>query len=149
MPTKITNSLRQIRTHLRSDGVACYFDPYLEAEALGATSQYVAEDQSPTLQWPHRAEPGELPENVRSPEDTAKSARVAVAVEVIQRLKSLMRDDLCYALALAVRSPSPRIFSICVRQTRPHAKIFPTPHWSWPPPPSRRSPPNLSKPAQT
>lgn len=91
--TKITNSLRQIRTHLRSDGVACYFDPYLEAEALGATSRYVAEDQSPTLQRPHRAEAGELPENVRSPEDTAKSDRVAVAVEVIQRLKSLMRDE--------------------------------------------------------
>ncbi len=36
-PTKIASSLRQIRSHLRSDGVACYFDPYLEVEALGAT----------------------------------------------------------------------------------------------------------------
>jgi Uroporphyrinogen decarboxylase (URO-D) len=91
--TKITNSLRQIRTHLRSDGVACYFDPYLEAEALGATLQYVAGDNPPTLEWPHRAEIGELPENLRSPEDAAKSPRVTVAVEVLQRLKSLMRDE--------------------------------------------------------
>lgn len=92
-PTKITNSLRQIRTHLHSDGVACYFDPYLVAEALGATLQYATEDQPPTLQWPHRAEIGELPEGLRSPEDAAKSPRVAVAVEVLQRLKSLLRDE--------------------------------------------------------
>jgi hypothetical protein len=91
--TKITNSLRQIRTHLRSDGVACHFDPFLEAEALGATLQYSAEDQPPTLRWPHVAEPGELPENLRSPEDAAKSPRVTVAVEVIQRLKLLLRDE--------------------------------------------------------
>jgi hypothetical protein len=91
--TKITNSLRQIRTHLRSDGVACYFDPYLEAEALGATLQHDADDQPPTLQWPHRADTGVLPDNLRSPEDAAKSPRVTVAVEVLQRLKSLMRDE--------------------------------------------------------
>jgi hypothetical protein len=91
--TKITNSLRQIRTHLRSDGVACYFDPYLEAEALGATLQYATEARPPTLQWPQRTEIGELPENLRSPEDAAKSPRVTVAVEVIQRLKLLMRDE--------------------------------------------------------
>src|SRR5271155_6134123 len=91
--TKITNSLRQIRTHLRSDGVACYFDPYLAAEALGATLQYPPDDQSPTLQWPQPAGSGELPENLRSPEDAAKTPRVTVAVEVIQRLKSLLRDE--------------------------------------------------------
>ena len=91
--TKITSSIRQIRTHLRADGVACYFDPYLEAEALGASLDPVSEDRPPTLQWPHPAETGELSENRRSPEDAAKSARVTVAVEVIQRLKSLLRDE--------------------------------------------------------
>jgi Uroporphyrinogen decarboxylase (URO-D) len=91
--TKITNALRQIRTHLRSDGVACYFDPYLEAVALGATLQYAPNDQPPALQWPHPTEIGELPENLRSPEDAANNPRVAVAVEVIQRLKSLLRDE--------------------------------------------------------
>ncbi len=91
--TKITNSLRQIRTQLRSDGVACYFDPFLEAEALGATLRYRAEDQPPTVTWPDTAEAGELPENLRLPEDAAKSDRVTVAVEVIQRLRSLLRDE--------------------------------------------------------
>jgi hypothetical protein len=91
--TKITNSLRQFRTHLRPDGIACYFDPHLEAEALGATLQYVAEDHPPALQWPHQSEAGELPERLRSPEDAAQSPRVTVAVEVIQRLKSLLRDE--------------------------------------------------------
>jgi hypothetical protein len=91
--TKITNSLRQIRTHLRSDGVACYFDAYLEAEALGASSHYANEVDPPTLQWPHVAEAGELPEDLRSPEEAAKSERVGVAVEVIQRMKSLLRDE--------------------------------------------------------
>jgi len=91
--TKITNSLRQIRTHLRSDGVACYFDPYLEAEALGATLHWQADDQPPTVHWEHPAEAGDLPGDLRSPEDAAKSGRVTVAVEVIQRLKSLVRDE--------------------------------------------------------
>jgi hypothetical protein len=91
--TKITNSLRQVRTHLRSDGIACYFDPHLEAEALGATLQYAAEDHSPALQWPHVTEAGELPESLRSPEDAAQSPRVTVAVEVIRRLQSLTGDE--------------------------------------------------------
>jgi hypothetical protein len=91
--TKITNALRQIRTHLRSDGVACCFDPYLEAEALGASLHYVNEVEPPTLQWPRRAEIGELPESLRTAEDAAISPRITVAVEVIQRLKSLLRDE--------------------------------------------------------
>jgi hypothetical protein len=91
--TKISNSLRQIRSHLRSDGVACYFDPYLEVEALGAVLQLQTGDQPPAIQWPHHAEKGEVPEGLLSPEDAAKSSRVNVAVEAIRRLKSLLRDE--------------------------------------------------------
>jgi Uroporphyrinogen decarboxylase (URO-D) len=91
--TKISNSLRQIRSHLRSDGVACYFDPYLEVEALGAVLQWKAGDQPPAIQWSHHAEKGEVPEGLLSPEDAAKSSRVNVAVETIRRLKSLLRDE--------------------------------------------------------
>jgi hypothetical protein len=91
--TKISNSMKQIRGYLRSDGVTCYFDPYLEAEALGAVLQWQAEDQLPQIQWPQHAEKGELPEGLRSPEDAAKSGRVNVAVEAIRRLKSLLRDE--------------------------------------------------------
>ena len=56
--TKISNSMKQIRGYLRSDGVTCYFDPYLEAEALGAVLQWQTEDQLPLIQWPQHAEKG-------------------------------------------------------------------------------------------
>ena len=91
--TKISNSMKQIRGYLRSDGVTCYFDPYLEAEALGAVLHWQAEAQQPTVQWPRGAEDGALPEGLRSPDDAAKSGRVNVAVEAIRRLKSLLRDE--------------------------------------------------------
>jgi Uroporphyrinogen decarboxylase (URO-D) len=91
--TKISNSLRQIRSHLRSDGVACYFDPYLEVGALGAVLQSQTGDQPPAIQWPQSAEKGEVPDGLRSPEDAAKCSRVTVAVEAIRRLKSLLRDE--------------------------------------------------------
>jgi hypothetical protein len=92
-PTKISNSLRRIRGHLRSDGVACYFDPCLEAEALGAALHWETEDQPPTLRWPAHARKGELPDGLRSPEQAAKSGRVTVAIDVIHRLGALMHDD--------------------------------------------------------
>lgn len=92
-PTKISNSLIRIRGHLRSDGVACYFDPCLEAEALGAGLSWQTEEQPPTLHWSTRARKGALPEGLRSPEQAAKSGRIGIAVEVIRRLKTLLRDD--------------------------------------------------------
>ena len=91
--TKVSNSLRQIRAHLHSDGVACYFDPYLEAEALGGELRWEGEDQQPSIHWPSSPARGVLPEGLRSPEEAARSGRVAVALEVIRRLKSLLRDD--------------------------------------------------------
>lgn len=91
-PTKITNALRQIRTHLRSDGVSCYFDSFLELEALGATLDWQASDK-PSVRWPTNPNRGELPDGLRSPEELPKSGRVPVAVEVIRRLKSLLRDE--------------------------------------------------------
>ena len=92
-PTKISNALRQIRSHLRSDGVACYFDPLLEAEAAGGVLEWAADDQPPAAQWPTAAGSGVLPGGLRSPEEAAKSGRVPVAFEVIRRLKSLLHDD--------------------------------------------------------
>ncbi len=47
-PTKISNSLRQIRAQLRTDGVACYFDPLLEMEALGGTPEWDEANQTRT-----------------------------------------------------------------------------------------------------
>ena len=92
-PTKISNALRQIRMHLRSDGVTCYFDPFLEAEALGGALDWDAQGQQASLRWPLPGENGDLPGGLRSPEEAAKSGRVPVAVEVIARLKPLVRGQ--------------------------------------------------------
>jgi Uroporphyrinogen decarboxylase (URO-D) len=92
-PTKISNSLRQIRTQLRTDGVACYFDPLFEMEALGGTPEWDETNQTRSIRWPEFAQKGELPARLRSPEEAANSPRVRTAVEVIRRLNSLLRDE--------------------------------------------------------
>jgi uroporphyrinogen-III decarboxylase len=91
-PTKISNSLVQIRNHLRSDGHACYFDPYLEVEALGGSLEWMVDEGRPNLLWSQQPGKGELPEGLCSPEDAVKRGRVGIALEVIRRLKSLLRD---------------------------------------------------------
>jgi hypothetical protein len=92
-PTKISNSLRQTRPHLRSDGVSCYFDPLLEAEALGGTLEWRSDNEPPTVRWLSAPEPGQLPEGLRSPEEMLKNGRLPVALEVVRRLKALLRDE--------------------------------------------------------
>ena len=92
-PTKITNALRQISGRLPADGVTCYFDPFLEVEALGAALRWSSDDQPPAICWPAPAHKGELPQGLRSPEDAVKAGRIGVAAEVIRRLNSLLRDD--------------------------------------------------------
>lgn len=92
-PTKITNSLRQIRGRVRSDGITCYYDPFLEAQALGGAVEWESGDHPRGVRWPGPAANGEMPLGLRSPEDSAKSSSVITGVEVIRRLKSLMRDD--------------------------------------------------------
>src|SRR6266849_818733 len=92
-PTKISNSLRQTRPHLRSDGVSCYFDPLLEAEALGGTLEWRSDNEPATLRWLSMPEPGQLPAGLRSTEEMLKSGRMPVALEVIRRLKALLREE--------------------------------------------------------
>jgi uroporphyrinogen-III decarboxylase len=92
-PTKITNALRQIRGQLRTDGVSCYFDPILEAEALGGTREWYEAGRACSIRWPGSVRKGELPGGLRSAEGSASSPRVRTAVEVIRRLKSLLRDE--------------------------------------------------------
>ena len=92
-PTKISNSLRRIRTHVQSDGVSCYFDPFLETEALGAKLEWRAEGQPPLVHWLGQSEKDELPEGIRPANQAATSGRIPVAVEVIRRMNSLLRDD--------------------------------------------------------
>ena len=92
-PTKISNALRQIRTQLRTDGVACYFDSFLELEALGLETRWDPLNQTRAIDWPDSAQPGELVPQLRSPEEAAKSAPVRAGVEVIRRLNSVLRDE--------------------------------------------------------
>jgi hypothetical protein len=110
--TKISNSLRQIHGRLHADGVTCYFDSYLELEALGATLRWQGDDQPPAIVWPGRAEKGKLPEGLRSPEQAARTGRVKVAVEVIGRLKSLLHGE--PLLMAGVTGP----FTLAARLTR-------------------------------
>ena len=91
-PTKIANAQRQIRGPLRSDGVLCYSDPYLEAEALGAALQWEDGNLSRSLHWPGDSEIGELPPEIRTPEEALKSARIGTAMDTIRRMSSVQRD---------------------------------------------------------
>jgi hypothetical protein len=91
-PTKITQALRQMRGHLRSDGLTCYFDPYLEMEALGAELDW-GSGESRVFRWPRHRISGDLPIDAGALEDLASKGRIPAAVEVIRRLKSMVRDD--------------------------------------------------------
>ncbi len=77
-PTKIANALRQIRSVLKVDGLACYWDPVLELEALTSTN---AESIA------------QLRRGVEAAGGVAKMGRVRVAVEVLQRLKVMLKDE--------------------------------------------------------
>jgi uroporphyrinogen-III decarboxylase len=92
-PTKIVNTARQMRNHLQTDGAACYFDPYLEVEALGATLQPGMESDLPSVQWKRAAKRGEMPEGLRSAEEAAKCGRIPVAAEVIRRMNAVPNRD--------------------------------------------------------
>jgi Uroporphyrinogen decarboxylase (URO-D) len=92
-PTKITNAMRQLRGPLPADGITCYFDPYLEVEALGADLRWQSDGQLPTVCWPAPARKGELPQGLRPTEVAVTSGRIPIATEVIRRLDALLRDD--------------------------------------------------------
>ena len=103
-PTKIVNALRQIRGHLRADGVTCYYDPFLEVEALGGIVEWNTQGNIPAVRWPENIAHGELPEATAmgeapkispsvGPSASQSNNPVAVAVEVIRRLKTILRDD--------------------------------------------------------
>jgi hypothetical protein len=88
-PTKIANALRQIRSVLKVDGLACYWDPLLEIEALTSTDAKSVE---------------QLRQRVDAAGGIAKMGRVRVAVEVLQRLKVMLKDE----PALMVRVTGPQ-----------------------------------------
>ena len=92
-PTKIASALRQVRSHLPADGVTCYFDPLLEAEALGGTVEWETDEGPARLRWPGGATREQLPAGLRPPEMAAHGGRIPVAVEVIRRMKDALRGS--------------------------------------------------------
>lgn len=102
-PTKISNSVRQIRTRLQADAVSCYFDPFVEAEALGATLDWPSEQGPPVLCWPEPTAIDQIPV-LDSRDEIINRGRITVALEVIRRLKTLLRED-CLLMA-GVSGPS-------------------------------------------
>ncbi|MGB0036512.1 MAG: uroporphyrinogen decarboxylase family protein, partial [Candidatus Acidiferrales bacterium] len=87
----------------RSDGLACYFDPFLEVEALGAELRLESDVKPPSVHWPQSSPKGEIPAGPRSPEEAVKCGRVPIALEVIRRLNSLLRDE--FILMAGVTGP--------------------------------------------
>jgi uroporphyrinogen-III decarboxylase len=101
-PTKITNALRQIRSVLKVDGLACYFDPFLEAEALGCKLNW-APDGPSGLVCPQFSDAEELRQKLCSPDKLEKMGRIPIASQVLQRLKVMLKDE--PALMVAVSGP--------------------------------------------
>ena len=101
-PTKIASSQRQLRAALSLDGVTCYFDPYLEAEALGCEVLWNTEGSNRTI----RAAPinvDALRQRLPTPDQIGQRGRVSLACEVVRRLKVMLPGE--PALAVSVTGP--------------------------------------------
>lgn len=101
-PTKIASALRQIRATLKVDGLACYFDTVLEAEAVGCSVDWGPDGPSLVS----GGKPRDL-ETVRrqvgQPESILGKGRIKIAAEVVRRLKVMLKDE----PALMVRVTGP------------------------------------------
>jgi len=100
-PTKIAHSLRQIRNTLGLDGVSCYFDPFLEAEALGCRIDWNADDSRCVVHA--RAENEADPHLAVSVEGVPTRGRIPVACDVLRRLKMMLQGE--PALMIRVTGP--------------------------------------------
>lgn len=89
-PTKIANGLRQLQGPLHCDALACYADQTLIAEALGATLDWEAGP-------PRVAAP---PAELTPLGDIAERGRVPVMLEVVHRLRVVLRGRVALAVAL-------------------------------------------------
>lgn len=101
-PTKIVNALRQIRGTLKVDGLACYFDPYLEIEALGGKLEWTSLGAN-LASRPAVHDPDCLSNQLGTAEDILGKGRIPVAQEVLKRLKIMLKDE--PALMVGVTGP--------------------------------------------
>ncbi|HEX4921425.1 MAG TPA: uroporphyrinogen decarboxylase family protein, partial [Candidatus Bathyarchaeia archaeon] len=101
-PTKIANALPQIRAALKLDGVTCYWNQYLEVQALGGRVEWNSEG-AVLVEPPRFDSVDDLQENTGSAEAILKSGGIPVAVEVLRRLRVMLKDE--PALMMSVTGP--------------------------------------------
>lgn len=98
-PTKIANSLVALYQRLRLDGITCYFDLLLIAEALGCRQDW--QEDLPALERPSRDAALKM---LRLPPNEVKQrGRLPIALEVVHRLQATLRSG----PALVVGLPGP------------------------------------------
>lgn len=87
-PTPLANTLRRMQSPLRLDGVTCYWDSLVEAEALGCKLDW--SHYPPTVvERPSR--PADAPPDTRV-EGIETRGRIPVALDVVRRLRVMMGD---------------------------------------------------------
>ena len=106
-PTKVVNALRQIRSVLKVDGLTCYFDPFLEAEALGCKREWRA-DGSCAIACPSFLSVDELREQLKPADGLSAIGGISIACEVLRRLKTILKDE----PALMVRVTGPHSLAV-------------------------------------
>lgn len=87
-PTKIANSLVAIYQRLRPDGVTCYFDLFLIAEALGCRLDWST--SPPTLDRPTKEAALKMLRQERG--EVKQRGRLPVALEVVHRVQGTLRN---------------------------------------------------------
>ncbi|MFQ5614532.1 MAG: uroporphyrinogen decarboxylase family protein [Anaerolineae bacterium] len=108
-PTKIANGLRQLQGPLRCDALVCYADQTLIAEALGAGVEWetgLPQITSPPLQL--------------TPVEVTTLGRVPIMLEVVHRLRIVLRGRVALAVAL------PGLFTTVKYLTDPSATDGPS-----------------------
>jgi hypothetical protein len=97
-PTKITKGLVALYQRLRPDGITCYFDLFLIAEALGCRLRW--NTYPPTLQTPTSEAVLAMLQPLG---DIKRRGRLPVALEVVHRLQGTLHNG----PALVVGLPGP------------------------------------------
>ena len=95
-PTKIANSLVAIYQRLRPDGVTCYYDLFLVAEALGCRLNL--NTSPPTLERPARETALKMLQQPAG--DVKQRGRLPVALEVVHRLLGTLHNGPALVVAL-------------------------------------------------
>ena len=98
-PTKIANSLVALYQRLRPDGVTCYFDLFIVAQALGCKLDWST--GTPVMERPSRETALKMLRHV--PGEVRQQGRLPVALEVVHRLQGTLRNG----PALVVGLPGP------------------------------------------